>query len=110
MKPIDLLPAAIGLFALTAAVVPCSAVILKGDPEKGKAIAEQKCFGCHNQASSQGNPPRLDDIARMPHYSAERLRRIITVPPHHGMPVQNLSAGEVDDVAAYIRSLHKSAP
>lgn len=79
-----------------------------GDPVKGKEIADRDCARCHNEKSA-GHPPTFEQIARTPHYTPQRLRRIIAVPPHREMPTLGLDQTDIENLAAYIRSLRKPA-
>lgn len=85
-----------------------TAAIQAGDPEKGKEIADRDCARCRNEQAA-GHPPTFEQIARTPHYTPQRLRRIIAVPPHRGMPALGLNQSDIEDLAAYIRSLRKPA-
>ena len=79
------------------------------DATHGKAIADQACAGCHamdgRQGSTiQGTPaPTFRAIAGQSR-TAERLKDIVTTPPHP-MPAIPLGISEVNDIVAYIRSL-----
>jgi mono/diheme cytochrome c family protein len=78
------------------------------DVARGKAIAEQACSGCHAMdnrqgGSIQGTPaPTFRAIAGR--VGAERLKDLITTPPHP-MPAMPLSASQVSALVAYIHSL-----
>ena len=85
---------------------PRNAAAAGGDPAKGEDLAKRVCTGCHGQTSKR--PPSLAQIASTPHYSLQRLRRILSLPPHKAMPGFPLKPEEVDDIAAYIRSLGKA--
>jgi mono/diheme cytochrome c family protein len=86
------------------------AMNLSGDAAKGEETAARLCASCHSASpSTGGHPPSLAQIANTPHYSIEKLRRIIAVPPHRGMPSFPLKQEEINDIAAYLRSLRKPA-
>ncbi len=76
---------------------------------RGKAIAEQACAGCHAMEGRQGSTiqgtpaPAFRAIAGQSR-TAERLKDIVTTPPHP-MPAIPLGVSEVNDIVAYIRSL-----
>jgi mono/diheme cytochrome c family protein len=91
---------------------PCSSQALTQsvDAAKGADTAARLCDTCHALHSSTGSPPSLAEIANTPHYSTQKLRRIIAVPPHRAMPGLGLKPQEINDLAAYIRSLRKGAP
>lgn len=88
---------------------PSQAQNLTGNPTKGKDLAGQLCAGCHVGDQNPGQAPTFEKIANTPHYTVERLRRIIALPPHRGMPRLSLTPAEIHDVAAYITSLRKPA-
>jgi mono/diheme cytochrome c family protein len=105
---------ALPVFALALAA-PCidacgsKAADPKGDPAKGEVAAARLCVSCHAVSSSNGNPPSLAQIDNTPHYSIVKLRRIMTVPPHRTMHRLPFESEEINDLAAYIRSLRKPA-
>jgi len=76
---------------------------------RGKAIAEQECAGCHAMDGQQGGSvrgtpaPAFRAIAGRPR-TAERLKDLVTTPPHP-MPAIPLGASDVNAIVAYIRSL-----
>ena len=78
---------------------------------RGRDLAERSCAGCHTivglePRTIQGRlVPSFSAIAGGPHASAESLKGIISTPTHP-MPAIPLSLAEIDDLAAYIRSLH----
>lgn len=80
-----------------------NAAIAAGDPGQGKNIADRVCAGCHREKGT-GGPPGFEQIAKNPHYTPQRLRRIMAVPPHRAMPTLQLSQPEIEDLTAYIRS------
>jgi mono/diheme cytochrome c family protein len=98
--------AAILLVATTAATyAQTDASVLRG-----KDIAEQACAGCHAIETNEARPygavlvPSFRTIAGGPRGTTERLKAIITTPPHP-MPAIPLSLTEINDVAAYMSSL-----
>lgn len=95
----------LALFALPA-LTP--ALLFAGNPEAGKALAEQWCRSCHviaaeDTMASDGAPSFLE-VAQDPATSEEGLRAWL-FNPHPPMPNFNLSQREIDDLAAYILSL-----
>jgi mono/diheme cytochrome c family protein len=84
-----------------------------GDVSNGEKLAEAHCAKCHALTESKGQEvdgryvPSLAEVANTPLYSLVRLRRIIAVPPHSGMPKEPLSTEEINDLAYYIESLRK---
>jgi mono/diheme cytochrome c family protein len=82
---------------------------------KGEDLAKTHCAGCHELTAAKGRDvqgryvPSLTEVANTPHYSLARLRRIIAVPPHSGMPTAQLDVAEINTLAIYIQSLKKKA-
>jgi mono/diheme cytochrome c family protein len=97
-------------FAFALGIQSCAAQARRGDVAKGEETAARVCLRCHALQSSTGSAPGLAQIANTPHYSTQRLRRIIGVPPHRTMPTLGLKPEEINDLAAYIRSLRNAAP
>ena len=94
------------LAAMSATVLAQTAVSVA----RGKDLAERACAGCHaitgNEARTiQGRlVPSLSSIAGSPNATTERLKAIIST-PRHPMPAIPLALSEINDLAAYIRSL-----
>ena len=97
---------ATGLGVMTIAAFPQTAVSVA----RGKDLAERACAGCHaitgdNARTIQGRlVPSLSAIAGSPIATTERLKAIIST-PRHPMPAIPLALSEINDLAAYIRSL-----
>ncbi len=94
------------------------AVYAAGDPAKGQAIYQAKCTVCHGpQGKGDGpigpglKPPAADFTAEQSkRKSADEMRRIIEGgKPNTAMVAwkSQLSAGEIDDVLAYVLTLRK---
>ena len=82
-------------------------------PERGRAIAAERCAGCHdvnrNGFSRFWRAPRFRDIEG----SSGAIRAFAADVARHrpgGMPQILLSAGEASDLYAYIRSLQDPDP
>lgn len=97
--------------SLTLAAVPAAASAQLADPVAGRALAQRYCANCHligeGQAKPQGTTdsvPTFRGIANNPAIGEQRLKGFMTV-PHPMMPDLNLTRREVDDIAAYIRSM-----
>ena len=94
------------LGSMSAAVFAQTAVSVA----RGKDLAERACAGCHaitgNEARTiQGRlVPSLSSIAGSPSATTERLKAVIST-PRHPMPATPLALSEINDLAAYIRSL-----
>ena len=77
---------------------------------RGQDLAERACAGCHaitgdDARMIQGRlVPSLSAIAGSPIATTERLKAIIST-PRHPMPATPLALSEINDLAAYIRSL-----
>jgi mono/diheme cytochrome c family protein len=81
---------------------------LPGNPADGLKFAEEQCSTCHavdhpSKASQQA--PSFTSIARMPSTTSLSLHVFLRT-PHANMPNYRLTSKEVDDVVAYILSLH----
>ena len=89
-------------------------VILTGpafaaNPASGEQLARQWCANCHVIAPNAGTttqqgPPSLPAVAASG-MSAQQLRGFL-IHPHGEMPNLSLSRAEIDDLIAYIQSLH----
>jgi mono/diheme cytochrome c family protein len=77
---------------------------------RGRDLSDRACAGCHATTGTESRTiqgklvPSFSAIAGGPHGSAERLKAIIAT-PSHPMPAIPLSLAEINDLAAYIRSL-----
>lgn len=103
--------AVLAVLLLVAWVGPASAA----DAEAGKVTFKKRCVVCHgNSGAGDGvmgkmlkpPPPSFADASRMAGQSDEALTKIITsgkdkMPAYEG----KLSASEIQDVLAYIRTL-----
>ena len=83
--------------------------------EKGQALAERLCSGCHvvetaSKSVPAGIPP-LRAIANRPDQTATRIMNVL-IKPHTPMPDMQLSRQEILDITAYLDTLRtdKSAP
>jgi len=75
------------------------------DPERGRALVERWCVGCHligPDGPGGDVGPAFKTVAES--RSEDALRAWIS-DPHPPMPKLDLSALAVDDIAAYIKSL-----
>jgi mono/diheme cytochrome c family protein len=78
--------------------------------ERGRVLAENACAGCHAMTGETARTiggklvPSFSAIAGGPHRSPERLKAIIST-PSHPMPAIPLDLAQINDLAAYIRSL-----
>jgi mono/diheme cytochrome c family protein len=99
------------------ALVVWTSPLSAADADAGGAIFKKRCVVCHG-ATGAGEgpmgkmlrppPPDLSDANRMSHESDEHLTKIITEGKNK-MPAygDKLSASEIQDVLAYIRTLAK---
>ena len=81
-----------------------------GNPQDGLALAQQVCSRCHAtvpELDRSPNPkaPRFADLAATPGVTGTALMVALTT-PHVGMPMFTLTAGQRDDIIAYMLSLH----
>ncbi len=93
-----------------ACLLASSAAALAGDAVLGKEVARKLCVNCHivepGGAAIEVNPsiPPFMAIAAKPDQT-ESLIRGFLIDPHPPMPNIQLSAHELDNIAAYIMSL-----
>ena len=74
----------------------------------GRELAEKTCSPCHVVSEKAGSP--FPDIAKGDHATPEALRDFLhtthaNVSHPGGMPAQELTEQEIDELAAYIASL-----
>ena len=76
---------------------------LNGDPQKGLAIFQINCAGCHNLQAEKNVGPRLENISRRKS-SREIIAQVITgkTPP---MPKFQPSEREMADLLSYLTTL-----
>lgn len=79
------------------------------DVDKGKAIAERWCSGCHVVGNWQSSAPTdqappFASLAGRQGFDAEKLA-LLLLAPHPNMPKLALSRFEVMDLAQYILTL-----
>jgi mono/diheme cytochrome c family protein len=79
------------------------------DVTRGGELARAWCANCHAVERGQlvgpyMNVPNFTDVARLPSTTAMALRAFLST-PHPSMPNVKLTAGEVDEIIAYIMSL-----
>ena len=74
----------------------------------GKAVAQTWCANCHvvapEQARGSDQAPSFASVAAGPDGTEARLRAFLAH-PHGNMPDFKLAPAQIDDLAAYIRSL-----
>ena len=80
-----------------------------GDPQKGLALAQQICSECHairrgRVRSPNSTAPTFLDLSTAPGMTVAALSVALTT-PHAGMPMFRFTAGQREDVIAYILSL-----
>jgi cytochrome c len=99
------------LFLLSGACfLASSATALAGDAKLGEKVAQKLCVNCHivepGGVANEVNPsiPPFMAIAKKPDQS-ESLIRGFLIDPHPPMPNIQLTAHELDNIAAYIMSL-----
>lgn len=78
--------------------------------ERGQALADRRCGGCHavgltDQSAQTMAPPFRDLGLRYNAISFERRMAGLTSRGHHEMPPLRLERNEIRDLAAYIDSL-----
>lgn len=78
-------------------------------PERGKAVAERLCSGCHVTGSERrdGVPagiPTFASIANRADQSAVRIRNVL-IAPHAPMPDLQLTNEEIADIITWLDTL-----
>ena len=97
------------LASVLALSVAASSVHAQGNPQAGLALAQQLCSECHAIQKGQARPqnsraPTFVELATAPGISSTALLVALTT-PHAGMPMFILTAGQRQNVIAYILSL-----
>lgn len=99
-------------FVALAAASAAAGAEAAGKPESAKGLVVEHCSDCHAVPgySAQGLPtldaPPFQAIADDPDtYTETRLRRFL-IQPHWPMRQFRLSASDIDNIVAYIESLH----
>jgi mono/diheme cytochrome c family protein len=95
-----LLPLSAGLAA------PAAAGDGAGDPAAGEAAARQVCVMCHTLPDGSGTAvaPSLIQLAAQETLDVARLREVLNQPQHAPANAQ-VTAEQLDDLAAYLQSL-----
>lgn len=94
----------------SACFLASSAAALAGDAVLGRGVVQKLCVNCHvvepGGAANEVNPsiPTFMAIANKPDQT-ESLIRGFLIDPHPPMPNIQLTAHELDNIAAYIMSL-----
>ncbi|MCW5693943.1 MAG: cytochrome c [Pseudolabrys sp.] len=96
---------------VAAAAAPVLAgVAWAADAGRGRALAQQRCAGCHNidggARSARRSAPSFSEIARQSGFSADQLSITLTY-GHVPMGDGRVGPGEAGDLAAYIVSLRR---
>ncbi len=95
-------------WALLALQLPLASTALADNVANGAQLAQVWCANCHVVPGSSGpalqGPPSFRAIAKSGK-TPDQLRAFLTR-PHGSMPQLSLSRLEIDDLLAYIRSLH----
>lgn len=87
---------------------------LSGSPARGAAFATRECSGCH-AVTKDGVSPRMDAppfgeiSAKYADYRLDWELEAIAQVGHYAMPPKAMTAIQIADVTAYIRSLGAEA-
>lgn len=76
---------------------------LEGDPQRGLAIFQINCAGCHNLQADRNVGPRLENISK--HKSQRDLIRQVTSGRTPPMPKFQPSKQEMADLLSYLAQL-----
>ena len=101
-RPRGLIMAGIALIMIAASAARAQ------DAETGKDLAERWCRGCHVVGPASGGSdeaPPFRQIAPKAASDPDKLRAWL-VNPHPPMPDPGLTTRQIEDIIAYIRSLH----
>lgn len=81
---------------------------LAADADNGRRITERWCTGCHATGAGHGTDaaPPFTKIANDPTRTDASLRAWLA-DPHPPMPNMSLTAREIDDVIAYLKTLRR---
>jgi mono/diheme cytochrome c family protein len=101
------------VFAVSAAL-PLPAFARSGDPTNGRRLAVSVCANCHvvpdsGRKTAMDAAPTFDTIANDPAMTDDRLRHFLNQ-PHSQMPPIVIARQEIEDVIAYLRTMHRTAP
>jgi mono/diheme cytochrome c family protein len=100
---------------MAAATLPQCVLAAAGNAQKGQAVYTKSCKACHG-AQGEGNPAiakmlkvPIPDLASKPVQSKtdDELKSDIVKGKGKMQPVKTISAGEVQDVIAFLRTLAK---
>jgi mono/diheme cytochrome c family protein len=85
-----------------------------GDPVDGRRLAVSVCANCHvvpdsGRKTEMDAAPPFDTIANDPAMTDERLRHFLNQ-PHSQMPPIVIERQEIEDVIAYLRTMHRTSP
>jgi cytochrome c len=92
-----------------AALLVSAPTVVRADAAGGERLAKRWCASCHVVGTTasgtvQQGPPTFHSIAESG-MTADQLRTFLTK-PHAPMPDLSLTRAEIDDLVAYIQSLH----
>ncbi len=111
MRAIVSIGAAAVMVALAAAALAATPV--PGDATRGHLLAKTWCTGCHlieaQETTAKDAVPSFTAIAAMKSTTVPALRAFLQT-RHQNMPDWWLSRQQIDDVVAYIMSLHATSP
>jgi mono/diheme cytochrome c family protein len=103
------------LAALVAATAGCTSLAYgQEDIAAGRDLAINLCSECHSvqpdgSVSPNSESPAFVQIANTPGMTALSIR-VFLQSPHRAMPLLVLEPSEIENVAAYIISLKRTAP
>lgn len=99
------------LAAAAAASAAAQSPLAPAQVEQGQKLFAEHCVSCHGaEAEGKDMGPRLAGTRRLRSQSLEQIRRTIEQGrPSTGMPAFRLGAGQVEALAAFVRSLNSTA-
>ncbi len=98
-----------GMMLISLMLAAVAAHPVHADVSKGGQLARQWCASCHVIGDNPGGtvqqgPPSFRTVARSG-MSADQLRAFLSH-PHGAMPDLALTRAEIDDLIAYIETVH----
>jgi mono/diheme cytochrome c family protein len=112
LEDIEMRMAHLGLVAAGAVIaVTYNYALGSGDPQKGRALAQQFCAECHaigseNVLSPKPEAPSFSAVASTAGMTTMALN-VFFQTPHRAMPNLILKPEQKDDIIAYIMTLKK---
>lgn len=92
------------VLSLLPAALPFAASAADPDPERGGELARRWCVACHVVEEGGSGADAGPAFATLGDRSEAQIRGWVSA-PHPAMPDLQISGPDIDDIAAYIRSI-----